>query len=239
MRILYLLISVTLFSVSMAFLESSVVVYLRELMYPEGFSFPLAEIEGHLAITEIIRELSTLIMIATVAFMAGRTLSRSFAWFIYSFAVWDIFYYVFLKLLIDWPASLLEWDILFLLPVTWTGPVISPLIVCILMVSLAAVILYSSYRGVNTKLRVIEWIVLTTGAFIVVISFTWDYSAYILERYSFTEIWNIPAERALLDYAYDYIPRSFNWGLFTAGNTVIAFAILMIYRRFKSSAPCK
>jgi hypothetical protein len=239
MRIRNLLIWLTLFSVSMAFLESSVVVYLRELIYPEGFFFPLAKIEGHLAVTEIIRELSTLIMLAAAAVISGRTLSRSLAWFVYSFAVWDIFYYVFLKLLIDWPASLLEWDILFLLPVTWTGPVLSPLIVCILMISLAAVILYSSYRGVDTKLRVIEWIIMTTGALIVVVSFTWDYSGYILDHYSFRELWNIPADKSLLDYAYGYIPRNFNWGLFTAGNIVIAFAILMIYRRFKFSAPCK
>jgi hypothetical protein len=219
----------------MAFLESSVVVYLRELMYPEGFSFPLVEIEGHLALTEIIREVSTLAMLTAVAAIAGRTLSRSLAWFIYSFAVWDIFYYVFLKLLIDWPVSLLEWDILFLLPVTWTGPVISPLIVCIMMISLAFVILYYSYRGINTGLRAVEWIILTTGALTVVIAFTWDYSGYILQRYSFAEIWNIPAERDLLEYAYDYIPRKFNWWIFTAGNMVIAYAIIMIYRRLRSS----
>ncbi|MFO7574565.1 MAG: hypothetical protein R6W67_05365 [Bacteroidales bacterium] len=239
MKLLNLLLWVTLFSVSMAFLESSVVVYLRELMYPEGFSFPLAEIDGHLAVTEIIREISTLLMLAAVAFIAGRTLSRSLAWFVYSFAVWDIFYYIFLKLLIDWPASLLEWDILFLLPVTWTGPVLTPLIVCILMISLAAVILYYSYIGVNTKLRAIEWTILITGAFIVVLSFTWDYSGYILENYSITEIWNIPVDRSLLEYAYAYIPRSFNWWIFTAGNIVITSAIIVIYRRFKSSAPCK
>jgi len=226
---------ITIFSIAMAFLESSVVVYLREIMYPQGFSFPLAPFEGHLALTEILRELSTLIMLAAVAFIAGRTFSRSLAWFVYSFAIWDIFYYVFLKLLIDWPASLLEWDILFLLPVTWTGPVLSPLIVCLSMISLAAVILYYSYRGVNTKLLGSEWLILIAGALIVIVSFTWDYSGYILEAYSLSDIWNMPRDGSLLEYASGYIPRSFNWWLFGAGNLVIASAIVIIYRRFRNS----
>ncbi|MGM0666620.1 MAG: hypothetical protein ACQETA_04805 [Bacteroidota bacterium] len=235
MRLRTVLIWITIFSIAMAFLESSVVVYLREIMYPEGFSFPLATFEGHLAVTELLRELSTLIMLAAVAFIAGRTFSRSLAWFVYSFAIWDIFYYVFLKLLIDWPASLLEWDILFLLPVTWTGPVLSPLIVCISMISLAVVILYYSYRGVVTKLQKTEWLILIAGAVIVIISFTWDYSGYILEGYSLTDIWNMPRDGSLLEYAAGYVPRSFNWWLFGAGNLVIVSAIIIIFRRFRHS----
>ena len=233
MRLRNLFIWITLFSISMAFLESSVVVYLREIMYPEGFSFPLATIEGHLALTEILREVSTLLMLVSIAFIAGRTFSRSFAWFVYSFAIWDIFYYVFLKLLIDWPSSLLEWDILFLLPVTWTGPVISPLIVCVVMISLAAVILYHSNRGINTRLVAVDWIIIISGAVIVILSFTWDYSGYILERYSLSDIWNYPYDSSILDYASGYVPRRFNWWLFATGNLVIASDIFLIYRRFK------
>jgi len=235
MRLRTVLIWITIFSVAMAFLESSVVVYLREIMYPGGFSFPLASFEGHLAVTEILRELSTLIMLAAVAFIAGRTFSRTLAWFVYSFAVWDIFYYVFLKLLVGWPASLLEWDILFLLPVTWTGPVLSPLIVCVSMISLAALILYYSYSGVDTKLEATEWLILIAGAVIVIVSFTWDYSGYILERYSLADIWNMPRDGSLLEYASGYIPRSFNWWLFGTGNLVIAAALIIVFRRFRHS----
>lgn len=234
MRLRRLFILLTLFSIAMAFLESSVVVYLREIMYPEGFSFPLVAFEGHLAVTEILREISTLVMLASVAFMAGKTLSRSLACFVYSFAVWDIFYYVFLKLLLDWPSSLLEWDILFLLPVTWTGPVISPLIVCMVMISLAALILYNSYRGLDTGLKVAEWLILITGAIVVIVSFTWDYSGYILERYSLSDIWNMPRDGSLLEYAAGYVPRSFNWWLFASGILILTSAIILIYLRFRS-----
>lgn len=234
MRLRNLMIWISLFSMAMAFLESSVVVYLREIFYPDGFSFPLSPFSGHLAVTEIIREFSTLVMLATISIIAGRTFSRSFAFFLYCFAVWDIFYYLFLKLLIGWPATLIEWDILFLLPVTWTGPVLSPLIVCIVMLGLSFVILHYSERGVVTKIKPMEWYILIAGAVVVIIAFTWDYSGYILEKYSLSDIWNIPRDSSVLEYAYGYIPRKFNWWLFTAGNLVIVSAIVLIYRRLRS-----
>ena len=86
MKLRGLLISVTTFAIGMAFLESAVVVYIRELLYPDGFSFPLSMMEGSLAITEILRELATLIMLLTIAIIAGRSFSTRFAWFLYSFA---------------------------------------------------------------------------------------------------------------------------------------------------------
>jgi len=234
MRFRYLLIWISLFSIAMAFLESSVVVYLREIYYPDGFTFPLAPFSGHLAFTELFREFSTLVMLVTIAIIAGRTFSRSFAFFLYCFAIWDIFYYVFLKLLIGWPATIFEWDILFLLPVTWTGPVLSPLIVCIIMLFLAGLILYYSEKGVNTKIKAPEWYILAAGALVVIVAFTWDYSGYILEKYTLTDIWNIPQDRSVLEYAYGYIPRKFNWWLFAAGNAIIISATIFIYRRLKS-----
>ena len=109
-------IIVTILSIAMGFLECAVVIYMREILYPGGFEFPLAAIEGDLALTEILREAATMVMLLAIGLMAGRNRSERFAWFLYSFAVWDIFYYVFLKILIGWPSSLLTWDILFLIP---------------------------------------------------------------------------------------------------------------------------
>ncbi|MEA1887613.1 MAG: hypothetical protein U9N72_10445 [Bacteroidota bacterium] len=236
MRLRVLFLWVTTFGVAMAFMESSIVIYLREILYPGGFDFPLATFEGSLAVTEIIREVSTLFMLVALAFIAGKGFSTSFAWFVYCFAIWDIFYYVFLRLLIGWPATLFQWDILFLLPVTWTGPVITPLIVCILMISLAVVILHYANKGVDTRLKASEWLIMIVGALVVLVSFTWDYSAYILERYSLAEIWNMPHDSSLLEYASGYIPRRFNWWLFTAGNLIIISAIVLLHRRLKRSA---
>ena len=90
---------ITLFGIAMGLLEGAVVVYLRELYYPEGFGFPLKLMSNQVALTELFREAATLIMLMSIGALAGRTRIERFAFFIYSFAVWDIFYYVFLKLL--------------------------------------------------------------------------------------------------------------------------------------------
>ncbi|MBN2481771.1 MAG: hypothetical protein JXB19_08530, partial [Bacteroidales bacterium] len=124
----------TLFSIAMGFMESAVVVYIREISYPEGFDFPLVPMDNTLEVTEILREAATMIMLLAAGYLGGRTLSERFTWFLYCFAIWDIFYYVFLKLLLGWPASFMTWDILFLIPVAWTGPVITPVIISLTMI---------------------------------------------------------------------------------------------------------
>jgi hypothetical protein len=117
-----LLFWITLFSISMGFLESSVVVYIREIYYPGGFDFPIVTMDKTLAITELLREAATMFMLLSAGIIAGRNTAERFAWFIYCFAVWDIFYYVFLYALLGWPESLLTWDILFIIPVVWDRP---------------------------------------------------------------------------------------------------------------------
>jgi hypothetical protein len=89
---------------------------------------------------EIGREIMTMIIIASVAFMAlgkNRRFRDFTCFFIYVFGVWDIFYYVWLKVCLNWPASLFTWDVLFLLPVAWLGPVLSPMLVSIAMITAA------------------------------------------------------------------------------------------------------
>ena len=93
------LLIVTIFAIAMGLLESAVVIYLRDILYPGGFEFPLNPIRPDLLWTEVFRELATLVMLLGVGILAGRTLAERFAWFLYAFAVWDIFYYVFLWLL--------------------------------------------------------------------------------------------------------------------------------------------
>jgi hypothetical protein len=110
-----------IFALFMGFLEATVVVYLRELYYPGGFEFPLQTFDVKLFAIELVREFSTLVMLVTVGMLAGKTPLQKFGFFLYLFGVWDIFYYVALKLFLNWPASFLTWDLLFLIPVTWVG----------------------------------------------------------------------------------------------------------------------
>jgi hypothetical protein len=222
---------VTIYSIGMAFIESSVVVYLRELYYPEGFTFPLNPIEGNVAITEILREAATMVMLISIGFLAGRNGLERFAWFIYSFAIWDIFYYVFLKMLVGWPESLLTWDILFLIPVTWVGPVIAPVLLSLVMILFARVILYFTYRVTDVKVGKVNWLLLIFGSLIVIISFTIDYSRFILSRFTLKEILSMPSKQPLFDISLKYIPEKYDWWIFWVGFVLILTAIYLFARR--------
>ncbi len=125
---------IALFSVAMAFLEAAVVAYLRELYYPEGFVFPLKGMPARILAIELARELATIVMLAVVAGIAGRERWERFGYFLILFGVWDVFYYVWLKVILGWPATVTDWDILFLIPVPWIAPVIAPVMVALLMV---------------------------------------------------------------------------------------------------------
>jgi len=149
--------AVILFGIAFAYIESAVVVYLRAIFYPNGFNFPIVDFRiltgfGRYLVTEIGREAATLVLMFTGSYMLGKNLRRRFAYFLTIFAVWDIFYYVWLKVLIDWPASIMDWDILFLMPVTWAGPVLAPVITSLTMLVIAAVLF--TERPLNiTKVR--------------------------------------------------------------------------------------
>jgi len=236
MKISRLILWLLLFSIAMAFLESAVVIYIRELLYPDGFDFPLATMDSSLALTEILREAATIIMLVGAGVIAGKTFSQRFAWFIFCFAVWDIFYYIFLKLLIGWPSSLFEWDVLFLIPVTWTGPVITPLIVAILMIVLAMVIVIFSGKGIDTSINRSEWILLISGAIVLIISFAWDYSGFILNYYSLSELWNIPDRDVFFDLSIKYVPRKFNYYIYIPGVFIITAVIVKYYMRLKKDS---
>lgn len=228
-----ILIWITIFSIAMGYLESSVVIYLRALLYPEGFAFPLVQIEPQLGITELLRETATIIMLLTAGIIAGKNSSERFAWFMYAFAIWDIFYYVFLKLLINWPESLMTWDILFLIPVTWVGPVISPVIVALTMIGFALLIIKFNMKNIRVRISLIQWLILGFGSLILILAWTWDYSGYILQHYSFKEIWTMPSKEPLYDLALSYIPISFNWFLFWLGEIVIILGIVHFYIKNK------
>lgn len=113
----------------MGILEAIVVVYLRRIYYPDGFGFPLVLIEPEILRAELVREAMTLIMLATVAWIAAERAWPRLVAFLVAFGVWDIVYYMGLKLFLGWPGSLIEPDVLFLIPSVWIGPVLAPTLV--------------------------------------------------------------------------------------------------------------
>ena len=225
------IIYLTVFSIAMGYLESAVVVYLRMIFYPEGFTFPLKAIDQHTAIVEIFREAATLIMLAGAGIIAGRTRIEKFGFFLYCFAIWDIFYYVFLKLLISWPESMLTWDILFLIPVTWVGPVIAPVINSLTMIALALFISYFTDKNLSVRIKKSEWLLLIMGSLVTIISYTFDYLSFMLRRFSLSDFFDPSKQSEILENATGYIPQSFPWWIFIAGELILIFAIYTFIQR--------
>jgi hypothetical protein len=129
------LVLVTTFAMAMAWVEAACVYDLRVLvdrLQPyQANPLPMA---GALGLIELGREAATLVMLAAVGCLAGSTLRARLAYAAIAFGVWDICYYLWLKVMCGWPASLFDWDVLFLLPLPWWGPVLAPALVALLMI---------------------------------------------------------------------------------------------------------
>ena len=127
-------LTVVIFAVAMAWVEAAVVFYLRTMVdriepyQPDPLPF-----FDQLGAVELAREAATLVMLLAVGVLAGRTWRSRLGYTAVAFGVWDIFYYVFLKATCGWPHSLFDWDILFLLPLPWWGPVLAPVSIALLM----------------------------------------------------------------------------------------------------------
>jgi hypothetical protein len=167
---------VVVFGIAFGYIEAAVVVYLRTIFHPDGFSFPLTNfgispLWKPLLLTEVGREAATIVLILAAAWLAGRGQAERFAYFLTIFAIWDIFYYVWLKVLLDWPDSIMDWDILFLIPRAWASPVLAPVLVSIMLLVFAVVILYCYCTGKLLRATLIEWSGFCAAGIIVVISF--------------------------------------------------------------------
>lgn len=186
---------VAAFGVAFGFVEAAVVVYLRLRFYPDGFSFPLAEVPFHIGLAEVAREVATIIMLASVGWLAGRRFLERFAYFAFAFAVWDIFYYVFLKVVLDWPASILTNDVLFLIPLPWVGPVLAPVIVSVCLICASVIVLRREETDRPVNPRAMQWTIMVLGGIVVIGSFLLDTGASLRQQ----------------------MPGSFNWFVFGTG----------------------
>ncbi|MBN2088654.1 hypothetical protein JW964_03530 [candidate division KSB1 bacterium] len=215
----------------MGLLETIVVVYLRELYYPDGFRFPLALIPPKIISVELLREICTIVMLLSIAMLTETTRYEKFAYFIYSFGVWDIVYYIGLKLLLDWPESLLTWDILFLIPITWLGPMLAPVICSMFMILLALEIVYLQEKKPGFVIKRLEWTLIIAGAVLIFISFIWDYTKMLITTGLFSAYQSLLENEQFKDFITHHIPEFFNWYLFLAGIFAISIAMVWMFRR--------
>ncbi len=227
------IVPLSAFAIAFGFLEAIVVVYLRELYYPGGFSFPMKLIPHKIYIVEIIREFTTIIMLVSAGMLAGKTRMQKFAYFLIAFAVWDIFYYVALKLFLDWPQSLLTWDILFLIPVPWLGPVLSPVLCSTGMIFYALIILYFEENGIKVKLNFRELVLTVTGIILILATYVLDYASMIIIGGFIRNFTGLMNDEKFLKLSSEYVPVFYNWYLFVAGVLLILPAMWSLYFRMK------
>jgi hypothetical protein len=204
------LIWLTIFTVAMAYVESAVVVYLRAIYYPQGFAFPLVLMPSDMVAIEIGREAATLVMLLGVAVLAGVDRWDRILMFCIAFGVWDIAYYVWLWVFLRWPPSLLTWDVLFLIPVPWVGPVVAPVIVSVVMIVGSLVLLRSRADGPTGGepmgfSRSLQVLVLAGGVFVLA-SFMLDFQVVVRQME----------------------PAPFRWGLFGTGVGLAVVAVVAV-----------
>ena len=189
-----------LFALAMAWMESATVFYLRTLVGRVD-PYQLTPLPPHrlLGNVELIRELATLLMLFTVGWLAGREFRTRFSYTLIAFGVWDIFYYIFLAIMGPWPRSVMDWDVLFLIPLPWWGPVLAPCIIASLMVIGGTIITQfegeSGPRWPSHKSVLLNW------------------AGILLALYVFMEhtIHVLPQGEAALRRV---LPTKFNWPLF-------------------------
>lgn len=167
---------VVILAIAFGYIEAAVVVYLRQIFHPAGFvfpltSFPLITESNRILLIEVAREAATIVLIFAACFLAGQNRRQRLACFMIIFAVWDIFYYVWLKVILDWPASIMDWDVLFLIPCPWAGPVLAPVLVSLTMLVFATLIFYRDCVGKPIRVSLWGWLGFLLFSVIMVVSF--------------------------------------------------------------------
>ena len=215
-RAFWPIVSLILFGIAFGYLEASVVVYLRSLHAPLRLAaglgaqdlFPLLRLGQlppetlSLLKIELGREAATLIMIAAVALAVARSTRTWLAAFILVFGIWDVTFYLWLRVLIGWPASVFTWDILFLLPVPWAAPVLAPSIVAATMAAFGALLLA---RQPDHAPRYSGFLI-AAGAVVQFTSFIWDWQRWMNGG----------------------MPQHFPWALFGLGEALLVAGLLSL-----------
>jgi hypothetical protein len=140
------LILLAIFGIAMAHLEGVVVVYLRKalgMLDPESNKESVDKFPKRYLNIEMTREAATIIMLVVIAYLTGGSWIEKGVFFLWTFAFWDLFYYLSLYILIKWPPTFTTIDVLFLIPKPWIAPVWLPVGISgltILVIALLAIL---------------------------------------------------------------------------------------------------
>jgi hypothetical protein len=199
---------VATFAIAMAWLESATVYYLRTLVDRiEPYQPDPLPIQGALGQVELVREMATLVMLFALGVLAGRTWRARWGYAAVAFGIWDIFYYVFLRIMTGWPRSVFNWDVLFLLPLPWWGPVLAPVAIAVLMIAWGTVATLDRTDWVTSRSTGTVWTITAAGTALALYVFMAD------------SLRQLPALRDGTTYA---LPTEFNWLAFGAAFVLMA-----------------
>jgi len=199
---------VVTFAVGMAWVEAACVYYLRVMVdRVEPYQPDPLPIRGILGEVELVREGATLLMLAMTGILAGRTWRARLGYTAIAFGFWDILYYVFLRIISGWPASPFDWDILFLLPLPWWGPVLAPVSIASLMIVWGTLVTQWHDREPATRFARAWWGMSGAGILIALGVFMAD------------SIRTLPGG---LDTVRQVLPTAFNWPMFDTALLLMA-----------------
>jgi hypothetical protein len=205
---------VAFFAVGMAWVEAACVYYLRTLVDRlEPYQANPLPMHGVLGPVELVREAATLVMLLTVGGIAGRTRTTRLAYASIAFGIWDIFYYAFLKIICDWPKSLFDWDILFLIPLPWWGPVIAPISIAVLMVIWGTLVTQDAVRHTVTTATSAWWAFNALGTAL---------ALYVFMADAFHAVSHGMSEPGAV------LPTAFNWPLFVLAVLLMAAPVAQL-----------
>jgi hypothetical protein len=211
---------VVAFAVAMAWVEAATVYYLRVLVdRVNPYQANPLPMRGPLGQVELVREVATLVMLVTIGILAGRTRRAQVGYAAVAFGVWDIFYYVFLRLIGDWPRSLFDWDILFLVPLPWWGPVLAPVSIAVLLVVGGTVASQSDVTPPATPVTRTLWCLHGLGIALALYVFMAD---------------SLRAVTHGLDPTTIALPTAFNWPAFCVAVTLMASPVAQTRWRLRT-----
>jgi hypothetical protein len=223
-----------LFGIVFGYLEAATVVYIRlvyepihQRLFPEReaddlfplFSFEQWAREGPACLQtpalEVGRELGTVAAVALVALAVGQSYRQWAASFFLALGVWVWSYYGWLKVMVGWPHSLSDWDLIFAAPLPWVGPVGAALTVGATMVVTSGCFVWKEVAGQPLKAGRWGWLALGGGSLTLTGAFWWDYRNVLASQY----------------------PQPFNWILLVAGLSLVLLGMVMAWLRSTNAEP--